>query len=82
MDKTHVFRVIQKQKIRKEREQNKPYIIDFKDENMSIIFVCCITENLIKIISAQLKNDSLPTSVVICAYSESIEGAESKLSSA
>ena len=43
---------------------------------MSTIFVCCITENLIKIISAQLKNDSLSTSVVICAYSESIEGTE------
>ena len=33
----------------------KPYLMVYKNESMSIIFVCCITENLIKIILAQLK---------------------------
>lgn len=67
MDKTYAFWVIQKQGIRKERKKWKPYLVVFKNENPSIIFVCYITENLIKIISAQLKKDSLSTSFVICA---------------
>lgn len=70
MDKTYAVWVKHKQGIREKRENKSESHISrfFKNESMSTIFICCITEtNLIKIISAQLKNDSLSTSVVICA---------------